>query len=168
MTKQNQSTVDSYFPTYHCILKATHLLNRNTGEYLKFPEGQKLIFLYMLDRYKFFKSNGGEYFDNQDQISEACSSVRRTVFSTIKLLQKCGYLIVTSKKTFQHRSNSYVFVSELNLAVIKKNTIEWEHKTNFIDSCKLIEPQKKVVNRPKFIPKTAPTVPDWDESDLPF
>ena len=125
MTKQNQSVVDSYFPTYHCVLKATHILNKNTGEYLKFPEAQKFIFMYMLDRYKFFKSQGGEYFDNQDQISEACSSVRRTVFSTIKLLEKCGCLSVTSKKTFQHRSNSYVFVGEIDLAVIKKGVIEW-------------------------------------------
>lgn len=153
---------------FHSVLKCTHVWNRESNEYVALHDAQKIVFLYMLDRYKFFRSSGKSYFDNQEDIALACASTRKTVGRTIKLLEDCGCLSVKSKTTFQHRSNSYVFASELNLAVIKKNTIEWEHKTNFIDSCKLIEPQKKVVNKPKFIPKTAPTVPDWDESDLPF
>lgn len=86
MSQANQSTVDSYFPVYHKVTKATHILNLNTGEYEKFPDVQKLVFHYMLDRWKFFRSQGGGYFDNQEDIAIACCVVRKTVGKAIKLL----------------------------------------------------------------------------------
>lgn len=161
--KGTKTTTESYFPFYHSILKATHILNQNTGEYEKFHNSQKLVFLYVMDRYKFFKEQGKEYFDNQEDIAIACSTARGTVFATLKLLQQCGYLNVRSKKSFAHRSNSYVFTDDICLAVINGQSAEWVHKMDVLQTSKMSKPKK-----PKFTPKPQIIEKDWDESDLPF
>ena len=166
MNKTDQPTVDSYFPTYHNVTKATHLLNLNTGEYEKFPDVQKLVFHYMLDRWKFFKGQGNGYFDNQEDIATACCVVRKTVGKAIKLLADCGYLSIKGKMSFNHRSNSYIFDRELNLAILdKEGKIVESFRTNIIGSTKL---DKKVAKKPvpqkNYIP-----APSWDDEEgLPF
>lgn len=163
MHPQKDQTTDSYFPVYHKAVKATHIKNLHTGEYHKFPDGQKFIFHYMLDRYKFFTSQGKSYFDNQEEIAIACACVRRSVFSLIRLLEECGYLSVKGKLTFQHRSNSYVFDKELQLAVLEKGKIEEEYSTNMIHSSKL-PTKSKTPSKPAYVPK-----PFYeDEEGLPF
>ena len=162
---QSQETTDSYFPVYHKTTKASHIKNLETGEWVKFPEGQKTIFHYMLDRYKFFKSQGKDYFDNQEDIAFACSCARRSVFSTIKLLSDCGYLTIKGKLTFQHRSNSYVFDKELQLAILDKDKkVIDSFSTNIIGSSKLDKPKKVVINKPVYQPPT----PSLEDIDDPF
>lgn len=161
--KETKTTTESYFPFYHSVLKATHILNQNTGEYEKFHNSQKLVFVYVMDRYKFFKEQGKEYFDNQEDIAVACSTARGTVFGTLKLLQQCGYLLVKSKKSFVHRSNSYVFTQDVNLAVIIGESVDWLHRLDVLETSKMTKPKK-----PKFTPKPLTVEKEWDESDLPF
>ena len=165
MSQTNQSIVDSYFPVYHKVTKATHILNLNTGEYEKFPDVQKLVFHYMLDRWKFFRSQGGCYFDNQEDIAVACCVVRKTVGKAIKLLADCGYLQVKGKMSFNHRSNSYVFDKELQLAVLDKDKKPIDSFiTNIIGSSKLDKPKRVDTKRAVYQPST----PSWEDIDDPF
>ena len=164
--KQNKSdNPDSYFPTYHSVLKATHIKSAVDGSYHKITDGQKAIFHYILDRYKFFKSQGNSYYDNQEDIAEACASVRRSVFTTIKLLESCGYLRIKAKMGAQHKSNSYTFISELTLAVLDKNgKILEEYETRAVETYKQPIVVKKPIPQKSYIP-----APNWDDEEgLPF
>lgn len=158
--------VDSYFPVYHSVVKSTHLLNLNTGSYERFPDVQKLVFHYMLDRWKFFRSQGNGYFDNQEDIAKACCVVRKTVGKAIKLLAECGYLQIKGKMSFNHRSNSYLFDKELKLSVMEKGEILEMFETNIIHSSKLEKPKRKpdVVKQPSY---HIPT-PSRDDIEDPF
>lgn len=164
MTNQNQEKIESYFPVYHNVLRATHIKNLNDGSYEKFSDGQKLAFHYVLDRYKFFKQQGKEYFDNQEDIAKACASVRRSIFSIMKLLEKCGYLTIKSKMSFQHRSNSYVFGPALQLAVFESKKLQENYSVDIIDSFKQTKKKPDVVKQPSY---HIPT-PSWDDIEDPF
>lgn len=165
MSQANQSIVDSYFPVYHNVTKATHILNLNTGEYEKFPDVQKLVFHYMLDRWRFFRSQGGGYFDNQEDIAVACCVVRKTVGKAIKLLADCGYLKVKGKMSFNHRSNSYIFDKELQLVILDKDKkVIDSFTTNIIGSSKLDKPKRVETKKPVYQPPT----PSWEDIDGPF
>lgn len=136
--------VDSYFPFYHSILRATHIKNLNDGTYLALSPMNKMVMMYFLDRYRFFREQGKQYFDNQEDIAKACAVVRKSVHSTIKIMKQCGYLHVGGKMCFNHRSNNYRIIKEFQLAVLEGGAVEEEYKTRILYSSKIIRPTEEL------------------------
>lgn len=127
---QTEAQLDTYLPAYKNIMSAIGFVNLNTGETIKLSAEQKIIWLYILDRYKFFKEKGQLYFDNQVDIALACGVSERTVLRFINSLSNSvdregkhvgsGYLQINQTRIGGHKSNSYVLLSDLVLVQPEK------------------------------------------------
>lgn len=120
---KSEQQLDIYLPAYKNILSAKGFvgveIDKNTGVVKQavkpFSAEQKLVWLYVLDRYKFFTDDKRAYFDNQIDIGNACGVSERTVLRFFKELNAAGYLQVNQTRIGGHRSNSYVIVRDLVL-----------------------------------------------------
>lgn len=64
-----------------------------SGEVFPFPAMDKLIYLYLKDRWEFFTlQEGKEYYENQDTIAEACGVSRKKVNNVIGKFIKEGVI----------------------------------------------------------------------------
>jgi len=120
---KSEQQLDIYLPAYKNILSAKGFVGveveKDTGEIKQvvkpFSAEQKLVWLYVLDRYKFFTDDKRAYFDNQIDIGNACGVSERTVLRFFKELNAAGYLQVNQTRIGGHKSNSYVIVRDLVL-----------------------------------------------------
>ncbi|MGE6659268.1 hypothetical protein ACQKEK_00785 [Pseudomonas sp. NPDC077408] len=133
---KSESQLDIYLPAYKTILSAigyqgVALVTGEDGKPEKDTEGkltgelefkvlplsaeQKLVWLYVLDRYKFFTDDKRAYFDNQIDIAKACGVSERTVLRFFKDLSLSGYLQINQTRIGGHKSNSYVITRDLEL-----------------------------------------------------
>ncbi|MBF8640115.1 DUF6945 domain-containing protein [Pseudomonas luteola] len=121
---KSESQLDTYLPAYKNILSATgfvgvEIVDKKTGEVRDvikpFSAEQKLVWLYVLDRYKFFTDDKRAYFDNQVDIAKACGVSERTVLRFFKDLSLSGYLQITQTRIGGHKSNSYIVTKDLVL-----------------------------------------------------
>lgn len=120
---KSEQQLDIYLPAYKNILSAKGFVGveveKDTGEIKQvvkpFSAEQKLVWLYVLDRYKFFTDDKRAYFDNQIDIGNACGVSERTVLRFFKELNASGYLQVNQTRIGGHKSNSYVIVRDLVL-----------------------------------------------------
>ncbi|WP_263259342.1 helix-turn-helix domain-containing protein [Pseudomonas oryzihabitans] len=118
---KSEKELCSYLPAYKTILSATAWVNPKTGEAKRFSAEQKLVWHYVLDRYKFFKDSNKDYFDNQADIAIACDVSERTVIRLFKDLSIAGYLEIHQIRVGGHKSNSYKITKDLVL-VQRENT----------------------------------------------
>lgn len=118
---KSEKELCSYLPAYKTILSATAWVNPKTGEAKRFSAEQKLVWHYVLDRYKFFKDSNKDYFDNQADIAIACDVSERTVIRLFKDLSIAGYLQIHQIRVGGHKSNSYKITKDLVL-VQRENT----------------------------------------------
>lgn len=112
---KSEKELCSYLPAYKAILSATAWVNPKTGEAKRFSAEQKLVWHYVLDRYKFFKDSNKDYFDNQADIAIACDVSERTVIRLFKDLSIAGYLEIHQIRVGGHKSNSYKITKDLVL-----------------------------------------------------
>lgn len=120
---KSEQQLDIYLPAYKNILSAKGFVGveveKDTGEIKQvvkpFSAEQKIVWLYVLDRYKFFTDDKRAYFDNQIDIGNACGVSERTVLRFFKELNAAGYLQVNQTRIGGHKSNSYVIVRDLVL-----------------------------------------------------
>jgi len=120
---KSEHQLDIYLPAYKNILSAKGFVGveveKDTGEIKQvvkpFSAEQKIVWLYVLDRYKFFTDDKRAYFDNQIDIGNACGVSERTVLRFFKELNAAGYLQVNQTRIGGHKSNSYVIVRDLVL-----------------------------------------------------
>lgn len=112
---KSEKELCSYLPAYKTILSATAWVNPKTGEAKRFSAEQKLVWHYVLDRYKFFKDSNKDYFDNQADIAIACDVSERTVIRLFKDLSIAGYLEIHQIRVGGHKSNSYKITKDLVL-----------------------------------------------------
>lgn len=98
---------------YKDVRRAKHYVSRITGEHLSLTPEKKLLWALMLDRFLFFKSNGGDWFDNQQWLADECGVSVITVKRFIKELREHGYLLVTTTRVYGGQSNSYEIVERL-------------------------------------------------------
>ncbi|RIA31317.1 hypothetical protein DFO61_2033 [Ectopseudomonas oleovorans] len=128
---QTNKEIDSYLYAYKNILSAVGFVNLNTGETIKLSAEQKIIWLYILSQYKFFKDEDRLYFENQADIALACGVAEKTVSRFINTLSDAvdengkkvgsGYLQISQTRRFGGRkSNSYVLLSDLVLVQPEK------------------------------------------------
>ncbi|WP_282353048.1 hypothetical protein [Pseudomonas sp. PS01303] len=98
------------------MMRATHWVSKTTGQQFKFTGTQKIIWVYMVDRYKFFKSLGNDWFDDQEDIAKNTGCDVSTVKGFIKQLLEHGYMVVERKKLRGFvSSNSYEIIASLQL-----------------------------------------------------
>lgn len=112
---KSEQQLDIYLPAYKNILSAKGWVDLNTGETKALSAEQKLVWLYVLDRYKFFTDDKRAYFDNQIDIGNACGVSERTVLRFFKELEAAGYLQINQTRIGGHKSNSYMIVRDLVL-----------------------------------------------------
>ncbi|MBK3872110.1 DUF6945 domain-containing protein [Stutzerimonas frequens] len=112
---KSEQQLDIYLPAYKNILSAKGWVDLVTGETKVFSAEQKLVWLYVLDRYKFFTDDKRAYFDNQIDIGNACGVSERTVLRFFKELKAAGYLQINQTRIGGHKSNSYVISRDLVL-----------------------------------------------------
>lgn len=82
----------------HEIMKATHWTSRTTGEQFKLTGDQKIMWVWMESRYRFFQSIGKDWFDNQEDIAAATGCDPSTVKRFITKLTQHGYIEVQRQK----------------------------------------------------------------------
>ncbi len=120
---KSEQQLDIYLPAYKNILSAKGFvgveIDKNTGVVKQtvkpFSAEQKLVWLYVLDRYKFFTDDKRAYFDNQIDIGNACGVSESTVKRFFRALREAGYLTAHETRIGGHKSNSYVIVRDLVL-----------------------------------------------------
>ncbi|WP_312341186.1 DUF6945 domain-containing protein [Stutzerimonas nitrititolerans] len=120
---KSEQQLDIYLPAYKNILSAKGFVGveveKDTGEIKQvvkpFSAEQKLVWLYVLDRYKFFTDDKRAYFDNQIDIGNACGVSESTVKRFFRALREAGYLTAHETRIGGHKSNSYVIVRDLVL-----------------------------------------------------
>lgn len=120
---KSEQQLDIYLPAYKNILSAKGFVGveveKETGEIKQvvkpFSAEQKLVWLYVLDRYKFFTDDKRAYFDNQIDIGNACGVSESTVKRFFRALREAGYLTAHETRIGGHKSNSYVIHRDLVL-----------------------------------------------------
>lgn len=120
---KSEQQLDIYLPAYKNILSAKGFVGveveKDTGEIAQvvkpFSAEQKLVWLYVLDRYKFFTDDKRAYFDNQIDIGNACGVSESTVKRFFRALREAGYLTAHETRIGGHKSNSYVIHRDLVL-----------------------------------------------------
>lgn len=107
----------------HEIMKATHWTSRTTGEQFKLTGDQKIMWIWMEMRYRFFLSKGKNWFDNQEDIAEATGCDTSTVRRFITKLTQHGYIEVQRQKGRGFiRSNNYKILAPLQVCAGKAST----------------------------------------------
>ena len=100
----------------YLIMAATHWISAHTGEKISFTGDQKIMWVWMFQRFEHFKSKGREWFDNQADIVAATGTSESTVKRFMALLKTHGYITVeTRRRQGFIQSNSYTILSDLVL-----------------------------------------------------
>ena len=115
------------------LLSALSVTNNITGIEYKITGNEKIIYRYMLERFQFFLSKGGKYFDNQTDIQVECGmslrTVQRAIYRLIEIglvklkterLDRCGARL----KNFYEVENVFTSKFTLNSAKQKKSKVE--------------------------------------------
>jgi DNA-binding MarR family transcriptional regulator len=79
----------TWFRTSHELMKRKDLTTN-----------AKVVYMYMLDRYTFFNSQGKEYYENMQDIGDALGIQRRTVSDCIKSLEDAALVRVFKKNVY--------------------------------------------------------------------
>lgn len=105
------------------LMAATQWVSLTTGEHLALSGQDKILWVWMKDRYDFFTAQHKNWFDNQDDIAKYTGCSVSTVKRFIQLLDKHGYLKKTQRRVHGcAHSNSYTIVQDLMLAPVEKVT----------------------------------------------
>ncbi|WP_421560268.1 DUF6945 domain-containing protein [Pseudomonas sivasensis] len=105
------------------LMVATQWVSLTTGEHLALSGQDKILWVWMKDRYDFFTAQHKDWFDNQDEIAKYTGCSVSTVKRFIGLLNKHGYMKKTQRRLHGcAHSNSYTIIQELVLAPAGKVT----------------------------------------------
>jgi hypothetical protein len=103
------------------LMAATQWVSLITGEHLALSGQDKILWVWMKDRYDFFTAQHKDWFDNQDDIAKYTGCSVSTVKRFIQLLTNHGYLKKTQRRVHGcAHSNSYTIVQQLMLAPMEK------------------------------------------------
>jgi len=91
------------------LTKASHA--RNNGVVMELNHTIKAVWLYMYDRWSFFKSQGKDYYENQDSIAGELAVDRRTLIRMFPKFEEAGIIRVFKQKVAgKKESNRYTFI----------------------------------------------------------
>lgn len=101
---------EQYIQTPKRLLKATHA--RNNGVLVELTPTIKTVWIYMFERWSFFKSGNKEYFENQESIAGELGLDRRTLIRMFPKLEEAGIIKVFKQKVVggKKESNRYTFI----------------------------------------------------------
>jgi len=178
---QTKKEIDSYLYAYKNILSAVGFVNLYTGETIKLSAEQKIIWLYILSQYKFFKDEEKLYFENQADIALACGVSEKTVSRFINTLSDAvdengkkvgsGYLQINQTRIFGGRkSNSYTLLRDLVLVQPEKASnkpVEAFSSESNADVAPILEsPSKELIER--YIENNNSAGEEWATESIPF
>lgn len=152
MSQEQNNLVETYYPTYNAVQKATEYFSVLTGESKPLTLEKKAVWHWILSRYQFFSGQGNGFFDNQEDIALNSGVSLSTVRRFLKELEVMGYIKITmTQKYGGHKSNSYEILHNL---VLSKDD----------------RPKGLPKRKEKGVDKPSQTYQDYlnDESDLPF
>jgi hypothetical protein len=137
----------------HAIMVAMYWISARTGEKISFTGDQKIMWVWMCSRFRYFQSTGREWFDNQEDIAIATGTSESTVKRFLKDLSKHGYLEVRKRRSKGFiQSNSYVILSDLELS----SPASTSHMATPVPEPTLAEPVPTVAEPEERIPDYAP------------
>lgn len=149
------------------LRKAAKVVNKNTGEVLKITPSHKLIYRYMLERYRFFSKAGNRYFDNQESISQECAISLATTQRLLYDLKDVGLIVVQTElleRSGSRKKNFYTVVDIFEHGFLLESLTR-EPKKQKTQQLKSV-PINKVVEEKKNICLSEPEYEDWP--DCPF
>ena len=101
------------------LMAATQWVSLTTGEYLALSGQDKILWVWMKDRYDFFTRQHKDWFDNQDEIANYTGCSISTVKRFISNLLNHGYVKKAQRRVHGcAHSNSYTIVQDLVLAPV--------------------------------------------------
>lgn len=109
--QQENVSIQSFVQIPHSLMKAKHYLSRTTGEPVKLNPSEKLVYVRMKDRWKFFTNQGKGYWDTQQQVADAVGIERKTAMAIIQNFVDHGIFEVAKKS----RNNIYTIIHDLEL-----------------------------------------------------
>lgn len=103
------------------LFTSSHFVNADTGELVKLSASMKMIYVHLLTRYTFFVGSlGGDYYESQAKIAEACDCDVRTVQRAITDFKKHGVLTTKVTRAGGKSRTYYLSVGQLILTKEKK------------------------------------------------
>lgn len=115
------------------------------GKIVKLTPTCKLVYYHMQDQYNSYKSKGNPYYEEQLIIGLSVGVSESSVKTAIKLLEKCGLVVVTRLKTGVNRRNNQYKVLDVG-----------EVGTVFLNEAYQKEYQRREDLKPKKAPKPEP------------
>lgn len=88
---QNEQT-KPYFPIYHEIACSSCVVNKSTGEILKWNLQEKIFYCWMLSEYKQFMKAKGELYHNMDVIAGRLGVTPKSVERYVKTFVQIGLI----------------------------------------------------------------------------
>lgn len=129
------------------LLKVVLVKNTMTGEEVKWSHTHTLLFLYMNDRYSHFKRQGGEFFDNQENIAVETGISLAVVKRRLKDFYRLGVMRTEKKKlTGFVFSNSYTVLDIFTAPMFEAITSEGEILEKFSEAHAPIKAPMKSVS----------------------
>lgn len=179
LTTNNTDAIAPYFPMYRELLTATHFARLKSAppakkgkpvpaEYLELTIERKILWSWIVDRYKFFKDQGKAFFDNQKDIAATCGVSESTVKRFLRELAEAGYIKTHQTRIGGHKSNSYEVLEELVLLTIKEDSKKAGNaKRNHVEAA----PAPRVASDDFVEPygdSHKPAGPDWTSEAIPY
>lgn len=123
MTQQQESFIKFYSVVLKC--KNVHF---NSEILVPLSTNDKMIWMYTLAKYSSFKENKMQYFETQEQISDALGLCTRTVNSSLKKLKHLQIICVQKTKAEGlHFKNIYTEVKHPSEVLSKTQRSTPEH-----------------------------------------
>lgn len=97
----------TYTQVFYSTLGATHLLDLNTQEGRIISDANKIIIIYIVGNISHHAQIRQVWRESQKSISEFLGYSRTTIFTTIELLKKCGYIEPIPRENFEDRVIGY-------------------------------------------------------------
>lgn len=126
-------------------LRVSNVRNINTGKTLQWSHTHLIIYLYLRDRYLYFKRQGTDFFDNQDVLAKDIGIPVRTLKRRLKEFSEAGIIKINKKHLRGHTSsNSYVILDIFTFSLFE---VILDDGTRLDKEQKSIDTHKRVVKQ---------------------
>lgn len=147
---------DPYIQFPHQLMAAKHFQSLTTGETISISSTEKLIWVWMVDRFNFFKRRGSEWFESQSKMAEQTGCSLKTLNSFYAVLKEHGYLTVTTRPSGGCRvSNITVIVRDLELCTV---SVKGSGKKSKMAPAASDAPETAATDLVENVPASAPIV----------
>lgn len=104
----------------YSFLRGTHIVDRNTGEFISVSMTDKILYLFMKQRWEYFLSIGNRYYDSQESLAKYLGVSRPTIRRSLDKLSSAGYILSHKEKVKGWESIVYDRIFDLELYIRKE------------------------------------------------